>query len=316
MTPAISFRNVTKTFPRLDRAALSGLTFDLRGDACVGLLGPNGAGKTTIVRLVAGVIAPTAGEVVVLGSDPSGRSRRSLQSKLKIGVVHQHPAFELMLTAGDNLSIAARLKQLPRKSSARIISSLAEEFGIADALKQLAYTLSGGQRKRLAVVRALLGDPRLLIVDEPSSGLDVEGRRRVWSMISEARADRQISILWTSHDMQEVERNCEELIVICEGRLVKQGVTRNILSSRRPVAVLEMNDARTARAFGEVLGSHLSLNPTQIGAQLELTLPETLEIADVVRVAADGQYSILSFRQRDPNLEDVFIEMTRREAAP
>jgi ABC-2 type transport system ATP-binding protein len=209
----------------MDRTAVDKLSFDVPAGSIVGLLGPNGAGKTTLTKLMCGVTSPTTGRVEVLGSPPAAHGG---QQKRLIGVVHQSSTFDMMLPVLDNLRITAAFKGLPWREARSRVDDLLELFGLAETRAQLAFTLSGGQQRRLQVVRALLTVPRLLLLDEPSAGLDVAGRRQVWSLIAEMRRHHGMTVIWTSHYVEELERNCDQVLIMDRGRMIEFAAPREL----------------------------------------------------------------------------------------
>ncbi|MFE0179089.1 ABC transporter ATP-binding protein [Streptomyces sp. NPDC059002] len=205
--------------------AVDGLSFSVEPGAVIGLLGPNGAGKTTLTKLICGVTLPTNGSIKVFGTDPRARGGAG---KRHIGVVHQSEPFDMMLTALDNLRIAANFKGLRWRHARDTVDELLRAFALTTKASRLVFTLSGGEMGRLQVVRALLGNPRLLLLDEPSAGLDVNGRRQVWALLGELRRRHGTTVLWTSHYVEELERNCQRVMILDRGRLLQFAAPRDL----------------------------------------------------------------------------------------
>jgi ABC-2 type transport system ATP-binding protein len=218
MIAALQAVDLVKRYPGADRNAVDGLTFSVPQGAIVGLLGPNGSGKTTLTKLTCGVTIPTSGEISVFGMAPAANGGRA---KHEIGVVHQSGTFDMMLPAMDSLKIAAAFRGVRWKAVWPRAEHLIELLGLTSCMSQLAFTLSGGEQRRLQVVRALMVPTRLLLLDEPSAGLDVAGRRKVWSLITGLREEHGTTVIWTSHYVEELERNCDQVLVINQGRLVE-----------------------------------------------------------------------------------------------
>ncbi|WP_172381116.1 ABC transporter ATP-binding protein [Streptomyces sp. MNP-20] len=205
--------------------AVDGLSFSVEPGAAIGLLGPNGAGKTTLTKLICGVTLPTNGSIEVFGTDPRACGGAS---KRHIGVVHQSEPFDMMLPALDNLRIAANFKGLRWRHARDTVDELLCAFALNTKASRLVFTLSGGEMRRLQVVRALLGNPRLLLLDEPSAGLDVNGRRQVWTLLAELRRRHGTTVLWTSHYVEELERNCQRVMILDRGRLLQFASPRDL----------------------------------------------------------------------------------------
>ncbi|NOY10996.1 MAG: ABC transporter ATP-binding protein [Archaeoglobi archaeon] len=209
----VEFRNVEKTFGRFK--ALKGLSFEIFGDERVALLGPNGSGKTTTVKLISGQIRPTGGEVRVFG-----KSRIDEEVKARIGVVSHNTFLYDDLTAYENLEFFARIYRVDEER----IGELLREFGLWKRRHELVRNYSRGMKQRLSIARALINDPDLLILDEPTTGLDVEGRNRLFEAISSFSA----TILFTTHNLGEAEMLCTRVLIIRDGRLVYDGTADEV----------------------------------------------------------------------------------------
>jgi ABC-type multidrug transport system ATPase subunit len=217
MTVAVEARQLTRMYRGRSEPALREVDFTIGVGEVVGLLGPNGAGKTTLVKLICGIARATSGTLEVLGGDPA---RDVAKVKPLVAAVHQDAPMDNMLPAVENLRIAAVFRGLRWRDVRDRAERLMAEFGIADVAGQLTFTLSGGQRQRLQLVRALLRIPRLLLLDEPTVGLDVEARRQLWDTIATVNAQDDVTVIWTSHYLDEIERNCDRVIMLDRGRVV------------------------------------------------------------------------------------------------
>ncbi|MEU1629522.1 ABC transporter ATP-binding protein [Streptomyces sp. NPDC020096] len=217
--------DLVKRYRGMPHDALGPLSFTIEPGSVTGLLGPNGAGKTTLTKLICGVTVPTQGTIEVSGADPRAHGG---VGKRGIGVVHQSEPFDMMLSALDNLRIAAAFKGVRWRDVRRPVDELLCAFALDTKVSQLVFTLSGGELRRLQVIRALLGTPRLLLLDEPSAGLDVSGRRQVWALLDELRRKHDTTVLWTSHYVEEVERNCQRVMILDQGRLLEYAAPRDL----------------------------------------------------------------------------------------
>jgi len=204
--PALDLRNITATYPSSTRPALDDVS--LAADRqLVALLGPNGSGKSTLMRVLVGLHQPASGQVV------SPADRRGL------GVVFQTPAIDDLLTVRENLTLAAALCAQSRAASAERLDQLTQRIGLSDILSTRCARLSGGQRRRADLARALMGRPTLLILDEPTAGLDIDARARFWSTLDAIRRDEHLTILAATHLGEEAER-ADRVVLLREGRLI------------------------------------------------------------------------------------------------
>lgn len=198
------------------RPLFAGFDLEFRAGERVGLLGPNGAGKSTLIRLLLGLMQQQQGEILLFGKAPFSNP----DIRASVGVVHQRPGFEAMYTGWDNLLIAGRFLGLSAKQVRQRFDTLASVFGALDFIRQPIMTLSGGQAKRLAIIRALLHKPKLLFLDEPTAALDVEGRQQFYRALAEVSQNEGTTIVWTSHYLQEIYEQCERVVMLISGKIV------------------------------------------------------------------------------------------------
>ncbi|MBV9451679.1 MAG: ABC transporter ATP-binding protein [Streptosporangiaceae bacterium] len=224
MTDVIFCQDLVKRYAGRDRNAVDGVTFAVAPGEALGVLGPNGAGKTTLIKMICGVTPPTAGQVALFGQPPS-----SARARRELAAVHQATPFDMMLSVRDNLRVAAGFRGLRWRDARDHVDRLLAAFDLADHAGHLAFTLSGGQHRRLQVVRALIRVPGLLVLDEPSSGMDVVGRRQVWQLLSEIRAEHGTATMWTSHNIDELERNCDRVMMLDHGRVLQSGSPQTLI---------------------------------------------------------------------------------------
>jgi ABC-2 type transport system ATP-binding protein len=229
VTPAIRCRGLVKTFGEL--RAVDGLDLDVRRGECFGLLGPNGAGKTTTIEILEGLTEPTAGDVELLGR--KWRSdERWLRERLGISLQETH------LT--DRLSVEETLTLFRSfYAEGRDVAEVLARVSLEDKRKAWYVTLSGGQKQRLAVACALVGDPELLFLDEPTTGLDPQSRRQLWDLVIGMRAEGR-TILLTTHYMEEAERLCDRVAIIDRGKVIALGTPRELIASLGGEEVIEV----------------------------------------------------------------------------
>lgn len=310
MTAAVETDEVVKRYRDANGNAVDGITFSVEAGQVVGVLGPNGAGKSTLIKLICGVMPPTSGAVAIFGANPAdSRVRREL------GAVHQVTSFDMMLPVSDNLRIAASFRGLRWRSVRSHLDYLLEAFDLTQCADQLVFTLSGGQQRRLQVVRALLRVPSLLLLDEPTAGMDVAGRRLVWRLLDEITAEHGTTVLWTSHNIDELERKCESVLVIHKGRLVQHASPRALVDrfGRRDLYIRPANADHGPRivelaARVGLSGRHGTEAALLSGPDVEDRLPALL-----ARLHEDG-IGITAVEVRRTSLEDVFMALTSEDA--
>jgi lipooligosaccharide transport system ATP-binding protein len=284
-----------------DRPAVDAVDFAVPTGVCFGFLGPNGAGKTTTMRMVYGRLRRDAGRLEVLGLDPD-RSRREVRERL--GVVTQANDLDQDLTVLENLIVFAgyfRQQGLEVRTRAR---ELLDFFELGERAGASVRDLSGGLQRRLLIARSLMHDPELLVLDEPTTGLDPQARIVVWQRIAELR-QRGVTVVLTTHYMEEAARLCEEVVVMDHGRIVERGAPRDLIRRHAGEQVVEVRwplGAPAPAAGPEVrridlLGDRLLLFADNPGAALGL-----------VRGRVDSDAAIV----RPATLEDVFIHLTGR----
>lgn len=288
--------------------ALNGLDLAVKTGECFGLLGPNGAGKTTTVEVLEGLLEPTAGEVEVLGV--RWGVGRDHQLRQRIGITLQETRFQ------DKLSVLEILKLFRSFYDDGITPEQAlATVALEEKAKAWVRDLSGGQRQRLAVATALVGEPELLFLDEPTTGLDPQARRRLWDVIRSLR-ERGRTILLTTHYMDEAEKLCDRVAVIDRGRVIAQGSPNQLISQLGGEHVLEFSlEGNTADSIQPA--EFLQLAPvTRVvqesdGFLLTVTQPH-LAVPIVLQFLDQRKRKLNSLTTRHVNLEDVFVSLTGR----
>jgi ABC-2 type transport system ATP-binding protein len=239
----ISFRNVTKMYGAF--CAVRGLSLEIGAGEFFCLLGPNGAGKTTLVRLTAGLAAPTEGDILLAGERPRGGSSRSRQ---RLGLVPQHSNLEAELTAAENLEYHGRLYGLPKAVRTERIAALLGFAGLTDRRDSRASELSGGMLRKLMIVKALMHRPGILLLDEPTAGLDAAWRGKIWDLLRGLRADG-MTILMTTHYIEEAEALCSRAGLITAGVLRRTGAPADFIAAAGRFVVECFEGGATVRRF-------------------------------------------------------------------
>lgn len=305
---AIRARGLTKRFGQL--TAVDHLDLTVRRREVYGFLGPNGSGKSTTIRMLCGLLLPTDGDINVLGySIP----RDAEQLKRRIGYMTQKFSLYEDLTVGENLDFLAAVHELPRRDARRRIDELLARYWLKDRRDQLAGTMSGGQKQRLALAGAVLHKPDLLFLDEPTSAVDPQSRREFWESLFEL-ADDGTTILVSTHYMDEAER-CTRLAILDEGRLVADGSPRELLAGLpgRTLLVETPQPRRAQQALSDLPGI---VALAQIGVSLRVLTADDDGIATRITDRLRERGIDATVHEDDPNLEDVFVAATRKPQPP
>ncbi len=300
----IRARGLTKRFG--DFTAVDTLDLDVRRAEVFGFLGPNGSGKSTTIRMLCGLLSPSAGEIDVLGC----RIPQDAEAlKRRIGYMTQKFSLYDDLSVGENLDFLAAVHGLPKREARQRIDELLMLYHLDDRRRQLAGTLSGGQKQRLALAGAVLHKPDLLFLDEPTSAVDPQSRRDFWDSLFEL-AEAGTTLLVSTHYMDEAER-CTRLGILDEGRLAADGSPEELLA-QLPGTSLLVECEQPRQAQRTLQGGEGILALAQIGASLRVLVEEGQSASDIsTRLHEAGIDAEVG--KTAPNLEDVFVTATRRQ---
>ncbi len=301
--PVIVASDLTKKYK--DFAAVDGISFEVPPGESFGLLGPNGAGKSTTMRMVGAVSTRTSGELSILGLDPNeyGPAIRS-----QLGVVPQADNLDTELRVRDNLLVYGRYFGLPRHQVAKRADELLEFAQLADRAKAKIDDLSGGMKRRLTIARALINEPRMLLLDEPTTGLDPQARHILWDRLFRLK-EQGTTLVLTTHYMDEAEQLCDRLVVVDKGKIMAEGAPAALIREHSSREVLEVR-------FGSDRNLTVAADLAGIGDRLEV-LPDRILIyaqsgeEALVEVTRRGLEPITSLVRRS-SLEDVFLKLTGR----
>jgi ABC-2 type transport system ATP-binding protein len=311
MTNAIEAHDLRKTFGGEVRA-LDGVSFAVEEGTIFGLLGPNGAGKTTAVRILTTILGPDSGTGLVLGYDVVAQADRV---RTLIGLAGQYAAVDENLTGRENLTMVGRLNHMARDAVTTRAVELLDEFDLTDAGDRPLKTYSGGMRRRLDVAAALVARPKVLFLDEPTTGLDPQSRADVWAMIDHLVA-QGTSVLLTTQYLEEADLLAHQIAVVDHGRVIAEG-TPTQLKADLGATVLDVGlaDAELARQAAGILGSVGAKSPTVIGTVVELPVDDGPRVAmEVLRLLDQHALVPTTFRIREPSLDDVFLALTGKRA--
>ena len=275
----IKYKEVNKSYGNI--TAVRDLNMEIQKGEFFGLLGPNGAGKTTIMRMTAAITPPTSGSIEI---DGQKIHRDSTQIKQKFGIVPQYSNLESDLTAYENLEFHGRLYGLPKKLRRKRIDELLEFAGLMDRKKDFARTFSGGMQRKLMIAKTLMHDPEIMLLDEPTVGLDAATRRKIWDFLRQLK-DKGIAIFMTTHYLEEAQALCERIGLIDEGRLIELDAPERIIEGvGKFVLDCYQNGKMTQKFFDDRKSAIAAADQIEGG-----------------------------FKVREANLEDAFIKLTNKD---
>ena len=251
MAAPLEVRDLRKRYG--DREVVAGISFALTKGQCFGLLGPNGAGKTTTLRCCLGLTAPDAGAITMVGEPIPARAR---EARERVGVVPQFDNLDPDFSAAENLLVFGRYFAIDDATIRARIPHLLEFAGLASKTDASIRTLSGGMKRRLTLARALINDPDLLVLDEPTTGLDPQARHLIWERLQGLLADGK-TILLTTHFMEEAERLCGRLAIMDNGRIIAEGTPQALIAEHIPVSPSPLRPANLEDVFLELTGRDL-----------------------------------------------------------
>ena len=285
-----------------ERKALDGIDFGVLAGEAFGLLGPNGGGKTTLFRLLSTLLPVQTGKVTLSGLDVATKAQDVRQI---IGVTFQSPSLDGKLSVWENLQHQAHLYGLYGVQSKTRIRELMDRLGLSDRGKDLAGSLSGGLKRRVEVAKSLLHHPQILLLDEPSTGLDPGGRRDLWEYLTRLQQDEGTTILVTTHLMEEAER-CDRLGILNQGRMIALGTPDELRSSVGGDCLTIQTP--NPEGLAELIAVRFQLRPQRIGESLRIEKSLGHELLRDIVAAFPGEITAISLAR--PTLEDVFIART------
>ncbi len=291
MPTVFEVRNLVKHYPTVQ--AVDGVSFTIDQGTCFGLLGPNGAGKTTTVEMMEGITPPTSGEVLYRGEPLGARFRK------EVGIQFQHTSLQDFLTVKEVLQMFQSL--YPHGME---LEELIELCALREFLERDNRKLSGGQRQRLLLAVALVNDPEVIFLDEPTTGLDPQARRNFWTLVQNIKA-RNKTVLLTTHYMEEAYVLCDEIAIMDHGKIIAQGSPRDLLDAHFNDVVLELPQQDFA-----VAGARFSPAVLVRGDRVEI---HTRDVNAAVQNLLSAGVSLARLQIRQRTLEDLFLELTGKE---
>lgn len=307
--PVIAVKNLRKTFGSVE--AVKDVSFEVESGQVLGLLGPNGAGKTTTINMISTLTQIDAGEATVSGFDVQEQPEVVRQL---IGLAGQSAAVDEKLTARENLELFGRLYKIPRAERRQRIGELIDRFDLSEFADRPASTYSGGERRRLDVVAALVAEPPAVFLDEPTTGLDPRSRSELWDTVR-SLASSGVAIVLSTQYLEEADRLADKILVIDQGRIVAQG-TPETLKRELERDVLEVQVASTVDLdiARDLIGSDLTIDVEALRIEIPVHDGASRSL-DLLRKLQDNGVSISNFHLRQPTLDDVFLALTGSAAA-
>ncbi len=304
--PAIEIRDLSKTFGNFH--AVDSLTLTVMQGEVFGLLGPNGSGKTTTINMISGLSVPTSGEVKVLGYDVRHNARAVRQI---LGAVPQETALYEELSAWTNMDFHADLFGIPYREKKQRINDMLELVQLADRKKSRVGTFSGGMKRRLALGRALLHDPKLIYLDEPTLGVDVQARRAIWDYILTLRNQGK-TVLITTNYLEEAQALCDRLAIIDHGKLIAVDTPEH-LKQTYGGSVIELETANVIAAIDKIRALEGIKEAKQEQTHLTITTQGTSNIVPQIINIVSQEGEIRDIVVREPNLDEIFLRLTGTE---
>ncbi|MDX8379318.1 MAG: ATP-binding cassette domain-containing protein [Gallionella sp.] len=301
MSIVIQVKNLIKSYA--GQRVVDGISFDIKRGECYGLLGPNGAGKTTTLRLLLGLISPDSGELQMLGQ---AIPQHASQARLRVGVVPQIDNLDPDFSVAENLLVYGRYFGMTEAAISARIPDLLAFANLTHKQDAKVPSLSGGMQRRLTLARALVNDPDVIFLDEPTTGLDPQARHLIWQRLRELIA-RGKTLVLTTHFMDEAERLCNRLAVMDNGRIISQGSPRELIAENIAPEVIEVfgeNAVAWAKNEAAAYAERFEVSGESVFCYVQDAHPLLLELQ---------QHAGLRYVHRPANLEDVFLKLTGRE---
>ena len=307
---ALEIRDLVRYYGNL--LAVDHLSLQVRRGEVFGFLGPNGAGKTTAIHMMCGLLKPNSGEVLINGEKIQSSSSRKIRAR--VGVCPQNIIIWNKLTCFEQLVFVARMYDIPGQIARQRADYLLDRLGLNEKRNRLASTLSGGMKRRMNVILAIVHDPEIVVFDEPEAGLDPQSRIMVREFIKETEKEK--TVIFTTHNMDEAERVAERVAIIDSGKLLKLDTPENLKKSIGEGDVLELRlsgdgDEPIRRAVTRL--SHMELEVKQEGNSIHIRSMDLIpRIHDIYRMLDEENITVIEMKMRENSLEDVFIHLTGR----
>jgi len=296
---ALSIQNISKVFQtpqKQDFTAVDNVSLEIAPGTIHGLLGPNGAGKTTLISMISGILLPTQGKIEIFGTDVVHNTE---DAKQMLGIVPQELVVEMAFTVEEVLYYFSGMYGVPISERKERIAEVLEDLSLTDKAKERARSLSGGMKRRLMIAKAIMHKPKLLILDEPTAGVDVALRQKIWSLVRRLNSEGA-TIVFTTHYLEEAEELCENITLINHGKVIKNGKLKDIQNEfSQNVIHFELFDKTVEHLEGV----------RTVGVEYEYPLKDLGE--DVRTIARHYNNNIKSIRSEAASLEQIFLDLTK-----
>jgi ABC-2 type transport system ATP-binding protein len=308
MSAVVETKDLSKRYR--DKLAVNALNLNVQEGEVFGFLGPNGAGKTTTILMLLGLTEPTSGGVAVCGFNPT---RESLEVKRRVGYLPESPGFYDDISARDNLLYMARLNRIPEDEARRRSSDVLDQVGLADDGRRLVREFSRGMKQRLGIAEVLVKNPRAIILDEPTLGIDPDGAIRILEIIKNLNHEHKLTVLLSSHQLEQVQQICSRVGIIVKGRLIVQGqmdeLGKSILKGRQWNFLLEVSgDGSDLERELQAIPGIDEAEKRSNGWFLRCTKDARPEVVSMV---ARKGLQLLQLRSEDPTLEEIYLKYFR-----
>ncbi|MCD6371213.1 MAG: ATP-binding cassette domain-containing protein [Candidatus Aenigmarchaeota archaeon] len=303
---AIEVRNLTKKFNGF--TAVDNISFEVKKGELFGLLGPNGAGKTTTINMLSTLLNPTSGSARVAGYDIV---KEKEDVRRNIGVVFQEPALDNKLTGRENLEFHAMMYGMDREERKKRINEVLELVELSDKANVLVENYSGGMKRRLEIARGLIHKPKVLFLDEPTLGLDVQTRRHIWDYIKKLKKESNITIILTTHYMEEADYLCDRVAIIDHGKIIAMDTPKS-LKDELGGDIITFEVEEKADEFMDIIGKlRFVKSIKKHDSKLTVTVKQgEKRIPELITMAQKNNVNVKSVTLHKPSLEDVFLHFT------
>lgn len=304
---AIEVDRIVKKFGSF--TAVDGVDIKIKKGEIFGLLGPNGAGKSTTINMLLGLLSPTSGKVFINGVD---MQKNPEAAKIRIGVVAQETVVEPELTAEQNLQLFGRLYHVPEERLSEKIDSLLKLVELKDFKKAYAGTFSGGMKRRLEMIKALVHDPPILLLDEPTTGLDVQNRTRIWNLLRQMNKERNVTILMTTQYLEEADLVCNRIAIIDHGKIIAIGSPAELKQMIGGGNIIEVASPKEDLPKVEKAFRSMGLDPEIISSRVSAAAGRdaTKKLEKLMHKLTESGVEVESVSIHEPTMDDVFLKLT------
>jgi len=305
-TNSIEAENLTRRFG--DRKALNGLSLAVEGGEVIGFLGPNGAGKTTALSILATILRPHSGRASICGFDVV---RETGAARSNLGLVTQSIAIYPGLSGRENLEFFARMQGLGRAAARTLARRMLDRVGLGDRAQDAAYSYSGGMKRRLNLACGMIHSPSVLLLDEPTVGVDPQSREWIFELIDKTAAEGR-AVIYSTNYMEEAERLCHRVLLIDQGHIVASGTAQDLIAraGTHPYVRLQTRARLPLGWTGGLSGAHQVEGPPGDGFTATVIVDQVEIVPEVLRLARDAGGEVKEFALHQPNLQDAFIALT------